>query len=48
MVHPGNQTLYLTYIATVETLKNSLKSDVITFAMATMTFQYGGYLRSFK
>ena len=30
---------------TIEHLKNSLISDAIAVAMATMTFQYAGYFR---
>ena len=45
MVFPGNQTLYAIYTVTIEHLKNGLIRDVIAVAMATTTFQYGGYLR---
>ena len=45
MVCPKNQTLCVIYTATIKHLKNGLKSDVNAVAMATMTFQYGGYLR---
>ena len=45
MVFPKKQTLCVVYTATIKHPKNGLKSDVITVAMATMTFQYGGYLR---
>ena len=32
------------YTAIMKHLKIGEKSDVISFSMATMTFQYGGYL----
>ena len=47
MVFSRNKTLYVTYTATMEHLKIGEKSDVITVSMATVTFQYCGYL-SFK
>ena len=47
MVFSGNKNLYVIYTATMKHLKIGEKSDVIAVSMATMTFQYGGYL-SFK
>ena len=47
MVFFRNKNLYAIYTATMEHLKIGEKSDVIGVSMATMTFQYGGYL-SFK
>ena len=47
MVLCRNKILYVMYTATMKHLKIGEKSDVIIVAMATMTFQYGGYL-SFK
>ena len=44
MVFSRNKNLYIIYTATME---NGEKSFVIAVSMATMTFQYGGYL-SFK
>ena len=45
MVFPRKQTLCVIYTATTEHLKSGSKGDVITVAMVTMTFQYGGYSR---
>ena len=42
-----NKNLYVIYTATIKHLKIGYESDVIAVAMATMAFQYGGYL-SFK
>ena len=42
-----NKNLHVTYTATMKHLKIGGKSDVMAVSMATMTFQYGGYL-SFK
>ena len=45
MVFPRNQTLCVIYKAATKHLENGLKRDVIAVAMATMTFQNGGYRR---
>ena len=42
-----NKNFNVTYTATMKHLKIGKKSDVIAVLMATMTFQFGGYL-SFK
>ena len=47
MVFSRNKNLYVIYTATMEHFKIGEKSDVIAVSMATLTFQYGGYL-SFK
>ena len=47
MVFSRNKNLYVIYTATITHLKIGEKIDVIAVSMATMTFQYGGYL-SFK
>ena len=39
-----NENLYVIYTTTMEHLKIGEKNDVITVSMATVTFQYGGYL----
>ena len=44
MVFYKNKNLYVTFTATMKHPKIGKKSDVITVSMATMTFQYGGYL----
>ena len=41
------ETVFVIYTATMKHLKIGKKSDVIAVSMATMTFQYDGYL-SFK
>ena len=47
MVLSRNKNLYAVYTATMKYLKIGEKSDVIAVSVATITFQYGGYL-SFK
>ena len=47
MVFSRKKNLYVIYTATMEHFKIGEKSDVIAVSMATMTFQYSGYL-SFK
>ena len=47
MVFSRNKNSYDIFTATMKDLKIGEKSDVIAVSMATMTFQYGGYL-SFK
>ena len=47
MVFCRNKNLCVIYTATMKHLKIGEKSDIIAIAMATMAFQYGGYL-SFK
>ena len=44
MVFSRNKNWYVIYTATMEHLKIGEKSDVIAVSMATMTFQFGGYL----
>ena len=44
MVFCRNKNLYAMYTATMKHFKIGEKSDVIAVCMATMTFQYGGYL----
>ena len=44
MVFSRNKNLYVIYTVTMEHVKIGKKSDVIAVSMATMTFQYGGYL----
>ena len=44
MVFSRNKNSYVIYTATMKHLKIGGKSDVIAVSMATMTFQYGGYL----
>ena len=41
-------TFCVIYTATTKHLKNGLKGGVIAVSMATMTFQYGGYLTNFS
>ena len=47
LVFSRNKNFYVIYTATMKHVKIGKKSDVIAVSMATMTFQYGGYL-SFK
>ena len=47
MVFSRNKNSYDLFTATMKDLKIGEKSDVIAVSMATMKFQYGGYL-SFK
>ena len=44
MVFSRNKNLYVIYTATMKHLKIGEKSDVIAVSMATLKFQYGGYL----
>ena len=43
MVLPGNRTLCVIYMATTRHLKDGLKCVVVAVAVATVTFQCGGY-----
>ena len=47
MICCRDKKLFVTCVATMKHLKIGEKSDVIAVSMATLMFQYGGYL-SFK